>query len=126
MWDAVSCIENLLAKAEKRIILIDNYIDRQTLDLLSRKKTGVVVNIITDERRFNLTKKEISAFRIQYGELTIGYSDKFHDRFIIIDDKELYYCGASLKDAGRKTFAIGRINDSCYLRETLRRLDLRG
>ena len=118
LWDAVSCIENLLAKAEKRIILIDNYIDRQTLDLLSKKKNGVNVTIITGERNFNLTKKEISSFQAQYGELTIRFSDIFHDRFIILDDKELYYCGASLKDAGRKTFAIGRINDSFYLNET--------
>lgn len=122
LWDAVSCIENLLAKAEKRIILIDNYIDRQTLDLLSKKKNGVNVTIITGERNFNLTKKEISSFQAQYGELTIRFSDIFHDRFIILDDKELYYCGASLKDAGRKTFAIGRINDSFYLNETLKKI----
>ena len=122
LWDAVSCIENLLAKAEKRIILIDNYIDRQTLDLLSRKKTGVNVTVITGERGCNLTKKEISAFKVQYGELTIRFSDIFHDRFIVLDEKNLYYCGASLKDAGKKVFAIGKINDTSYLNETLRRI----
>ena len=75
--------------------------------------------IITNERGCNLTKKEISAFNTQYGELDIRYSDKFHDRFIIIDETELYYCGASLKDAGRKVFAIGRINDYECLKELL-------
>lgn len=122
LWDAVSCIENLLCKAKKSIILIDNYIDRQTLDLLSKKKTGVNITIITNERGCNLTKKEISAFQAQYGELTMSYSDKFHDRFIILDEEKLYYCGASLKDAGKKTFAIGKINDSICLNEILRRL----
>lgn len=122
LWDAVSCIENLLAKAEKRIILIDNYIDRQTLDLLSRKKTGVNVTVITGERGCNLTKKEISAFQTQYGELTIRFSNIFHDRFIVLDEENLYYCGASLKDAGKKVFAIGKINDTSYLNETLRRI----
>ena len=102
LWDAISCIENLLAKAEKRIILIDNYIDRQTLDLLSRKKTGVNVTVITGERGCNLTNKEISAFQTQYGELTIRFSHIFHDRFIVLDEENLYYCGASLKDAGKK------------------------
>lgn len=122
LWDAVSCIENLLSKAEKRIILIDNYIDRQTLDLLSRKKTGVNVTIITGEHGCNLTKKEISAFQAQYGELTIRFSNIFHDRFVILDEENLYYCGASLKDAGKKVFAIGKINDTSYLKETLRRI----
>lgn len=122
LWDAVSCIENLLSKAEKRIILIDNYIDRQTLDLLSRKKTGVNVTVITGERGCNLTKKEISAFQTQYGELTIRFSNIFHDRFIVLDEENLYYCGASLKDAGKKVFAIGKINDTSYLNETLRKI----
>ena len=124
MWDAVSCIEQLLSKAEKTIILIDNYIDRQTLDLLSKKNTGVNTTIITNERGSNLTKKEISAFNSQYGELAIRFSDRFHDRFIILDEKELYYCGASLKDAGRKVFAIGRINDPEYLKEVLLKIAL--
>ena len=122
LWDAISCIENLLAKAEKRIILIDNYIDRQTLDLLSRKKTGVNVTVITGERGCNLTNKEISAFQTQYGELTIRFSNIFHDRFIVLDEENLYYCGASLKDAGKKVFAIGKINDTSYLNETLRKI----
>ena len=122
LWDAASCIESLLAKAENSIILVDNYIDRQTLDLLSRRKTGVNIIIITNERGCNLTKKEITSFNSQCGELKLRYSDIFHDRFIILDKRELYYCGASLKDAGRKVFAIGKINDSFYLRETLSRL----
>lgn len=83
-WDAVSCIEKLLSNAKKSIILIDNYIDMQTLDLLSRKHSDVSITVVTSDRGCNLTKKEISAFKTQYGELEIMLSDKFHDRFIIL------------------------------------------
>lgn len=124
-WDAVSCIEILLSKAKKSIILIDNYIDMQTLDLLSRKHSDVSITVVTSDRGCNLTKKEISAFKTQYGELEITLSDKFHDRFIILDEEKMYYCGASLKDAGKKAFAIGLIKDYKYLEELLSRIPVR-
>ena len=122
MWDAVSCLENLISKAEKSIILIDDYVDRQTLDILSKKNPQTRAIIITDDRNSNLTQKEIAAFEKQNGTLTLRYSRIFHDRFLILDNKELYYCGASLKDAGRKVFAIGRIHDSEYLKGILFRI----
>ena len=122
MWDAVSCLENLISKAEKSIVLIDDYVDRQTLDILSKKKPQVGAIIITDDRNTTLSQKEISAFEKQSGSLTIKYSRIFHDRFLIFDNKELFYCGASLKDAGRKVFAIGRIHDSEYLQGILFRI----
>ena len=122
MWDAVSCLESLVSKAEKGIILIDDYVDRQTLDILSKKKPQVKAVIITDDRNTTLTQKEISAFEKQSGTLTIKYSRIFHDRFLILDNNELFYCGASLKDAGRKVFAIGRIHDSEYLQGILSRI----
>ena len=122
MWDAVSCLENLISKAEKSIVLIDDYVDRQTLDILSKKNPQARAIIITDNRNSNLTQKEIAAFEKQNGTLTLRYSRIFHDRFLILDNKELYYCGASLKDAGRKVFAVGRIHDSEYLRGILFRI----
>lgn len=122
MWDAVSCLERLISKAEKGIVLIDDYVDRQTLDILSKKKPQTKAIIITDDRNTNLTQKEIAAFEKQNGNLTIRYSRIFHDRFLILDDKELFYCGASLKDAGRKVFAIGRIHDGEYLKGILSRI----
>ena len=122
MWDAVSCLENLISKAEKSIVLIDDYVDRQTLDILSKKNPQARAIIITDNRNSNLTQKEIAAFEKQNGTLTLRYSRIFHDRFLILDNKELYYCGASLKDAGRKVFAIGRIHDSEYLKGILSRI----
>ena len=122
MWDAVSCMENLISKAEKSIVLIDDYVDRQTQDILSKKKPKARAYIVTDDRNSNLTQKEIAAFEKQNGTLTIRYSRIFHDRFLILDSKELYYCGASLKDAGRKVFALGRIHDSEYLQGILFRI----
>ena len=122
MWDAVSCLENLISKAESSIILIDDYVDRQTLDILSKKNPQTRAIIITDDRNSNLTQKEIDAFEKQNGTLTLRYSRIFHDRFLILDNKELFYCGASLKDAGRKVFAIGRIHDSEYLQGILSRI----
>ena len=122
MWDAVSCLENLISKAEKSIVLIDDYVDWQTLDILSKKKPQTRAIIITDDRNSNLTQKEIAAFEKQNGTLTMRYSRIFHDRFLILDNNELFYCGASLKDAGRKVFALGRIYDREYLQGILSRI----
>ena len=122
MWDATSCIEEIIGKAEKSIILIDNYVDRKTLDLLSRKKKGIPVEIHTSEKNCNLTEKEIADFRNQYGPLTIRTTDEFHDRFLILDNDELYHIGASIKDAGKKAFEISLNEDAGILKGILSRL----
>ena len=122
MWDAVFCIEKLLSKARQSIVLIDDYVDNQTLDMLSRKQDKVSVILVTNDRNAKLTEKETMSFNEQFGSLEIRYSRKFHDRFLILDGEELYYCGASLKDAGRKVFAIGRIHDNEYLQGILSRI----
>ena len=122
LWDATSCIEEIISKAEKSIILIDNYVDRKTLDLLSRKKAGIPVEIHTSEKNCNLTEKEISDFRNQYGPLTIKPTDDFHDRFLILDNKQLYHIGASIKDAGKKAFEISLNEDGGILKGLLLRL----
>ena len=122
MWDATSCIEEIISKAEKSIILIDNYVDRKTLDLLSRKKPEIPVEIHTSEKNCNLTEKEISDFRNQYGPLVIRTTDEFHDRFLILDIKHLYHIGASIKDAGKKAFEISLNEDEGILKGILSRL----
>ena len=122
MWDAVFCIEKLISKARQSIVLIDDYVDNQTLDMLSRKQDKVSVILVTNDRNAKLTEKETMSFNEQFGSLEIRYSRKFHDRFLILDGEELYYCGASLKDAGRKVFAIGRIHDNEYLQGILSRI----
>ena len=122
MWDAMFFIEKLISKARQCIVLIDDYVDNQTLDMLSRKQDKVSVILVTDDRNTKLTAKETRSFNDQFGGLEVRYSRKFHDRFLILDDEELYYCGASLKDAGKKVFAIGRIHDSEYLQGILSRI----
>ena len=122
MWDAMFCIEKLISKARRSIVLIDDYVDNQTLDILSRKQDKVSAILVTDDRNTRLTAKEVQSFNDQFGGLEVRYSRKFHDRFLILDDEELYYCGASLKDAGKKVFAIGRIHDSEYLQGILSRI----
>ena len=115
-------IEKLISKARQCIVLIDDYVDNQTLDMLSRKQEKVSVILVTDDRNTKLTEKETRSFNDQFGGLEVRYSRRFHDRFLILDNKELLYCGASLKDAGRKVFALGRIHDSDYLQGILSRI----
>ena len=122
MWDATSCIEEIISKAEKTIILIDSYVDKGTLDMLDRKKAGVEVSINTFRKSCTLTPKEISAFSEQYGPLDLRYTEEFHDRFLILDNKTLYHIGASIKDAGKKAFEISENTDTKQLEQILLRL----
>ena len=81
--------------------------------MLFRKKAGVAVSIHTTQKNCKLTEKEISTFKSQYGKLEIKFTDEFHDRFLILDNKSLYHIGASIKDAGKKAFVCNiMINDS--------------
>ena len=123
MWDATNCIEEIISKAEKSIILIDNYVDRNTLSMLTVKKTGVTVTIYTSERNCKITEIQRLSFTEQYGSLNIRFTDEFHDRFIILDKKEMYHIGASIKDAGKKAFEISINEDEKILNAVLERLN---
>ena len=122
MFDAFSCIANLIGTATSEIILIDGYVDTATLDLLSKKKKGVKVEIYSMQNNCRLTTSEIDDFNKQYTGLTVKYTTEFHDRFMIIDRKILYHIGASIKDAGKKAFEISQIDDEKQVCEILRRL----
>ncbi len=122
MWDATSCIEEIIGKAEKSLILIDSYVDKGTLDMLSRKKPAVALEIHTSQKNCRLNEKEINAFQGQYGKLEINYTDEFHDRFLILDKKMLYHIGASIKDAGKKAFEISLNEDEKMLQSLLSRI----
>ena len=86
-----------------------------TLDILSKKKVNVTVLLIADNNKTKLTKTDIDKFNSEYPSLEIKYTNIFHDRFIILDKKELYHLGASLKDLGKKVFGITKIDDINYL-----------
>ena len=122
MFDAFSCIADIIRTADKEIILIDGYTDTATLDLLSKKKEGVKVEIYTTEKHSKLTESEIDSFNKEYPTLTVKHTSEFHDRFMILDRKTLYHIGASIKDAGKKAFEISQIDDKKQTEEILRRL----
>ena len=107
IYDAYSLLINIIRKAKGKIIIIDNYIDKQVLDILIYKNDNVEVELWTKNIKCNL---DIEKFNLQYSNVTIKKVDNFHDRFIIIDDKELYHVGASLKDLGKKCFAINKMD----------------
>lgn len=78
--------------------------------MLSKKNKDVEVVILTSQNS-NISQLNITKFNKQYSTLKVAITNKFHDRFIVIDNQELYHCGASLKDLGKKCFAISKIND---------------
>ena len=121
IYDAYSLLVDIISKANKEIIIIDNFVDKVTLDILSKKKINVVVLLITDENKSKLTKTDINKFNSEYPLLKIKYTNFFHDRFIIINNKELYHLGASLKNLGKKVFAISKIEDKEYLKNLIER-----
>ena len=108
IYDAFSLMVEIVEKAGTELILIDNYVDVNTLNILSKKKDGVNVLIVTSGKG-NLTDKDIAKFNSQYPKLTVKISKDFHDRFLIIDRKEVYHIGASIKDAGKKSFGITKL-----------------
>ena len=111
----------MIAKAKKEIVLIDNYVDVGTLNILAKKQENVKVRIYT-VKKTKLSQVDINNFNQQYPSLDIDYTEDFHDRFLIIDEAMAYHVGASLKDAGKKCFAINRIEDRANIIDILNRL----
>ena len=110
IYDAFSFIIGLIKKAKKEIILIDNYVDINTLNILCKENKGVDI-IIATAGKGNLSTKDINKFNAQYPKLSVKTTTDFHDRFLIIDKMEVYHIGASIKDAGKKSFGITKIED---------------
>lgn len=122
IFDAFSFFQNLIQKAQKEIILIDSYIDLTVLERLSKKKDGVNVIIYT-KRDTPVTHLEISRFNVQFPALTVKYTKTMHDRFLILDNSEIYHIGASLKDLGKKCFAFTKLEDAkSVIQEILNRV----
>ena len=110
IYDAYNLIIKLIKKAQEKILIIDNYIDDTILEMIAKKNKNVKVVILTSDKS-NISKLDIHKFNKEYPTLELGKTDKFHDRFILIDSKEIYHIGASLKDLGKKCFAINKIED---------------
>ena len=114
IYDAYSLIMNIIKSAKSKILIIDNYIDDTILEMLIKKNKDAKVVILTSNKT-NISKLDIQKFNKEYPTLEVAKTDKFHDRFIVIDNKELYHIGASLKDLGKKCFAISKIEDIEYM-----------
>ena len=110
IYDAYSLIIDIIKKANKKILIIDNYIDDSVLKMLAKKKNNVEVVILTSNKS-NIQNIDIQKFNKEYPILKVTRTNKYHDRFIIIDNKEMYHLGASIKDLGKKCFGINKIED---------------
>ncbi len=109
IFDAHNFVSELIRKAKNSIVLIDNYVDDSTL-LLFSKNQNINVVIYTDTFTKAL-KLDLEKYNKQYKDISIETNKKFHDRFLIIDNKDVYHIGASLKDLGKKTFAFSKLED---------------
>ncbi|MBR1936617.1 MAG: ORF6N domain-containing protein [Bacilli bacterium] len=116
IYDAYSLLLDIFNKAKGEIIVIDNYIDKSILDILS--KTNRIIKIVTN--KYN--NQDYAKYKKQYDNVELIIDNSFHDRFIIVDRKTLYHCGASFKDLGNKCFEISKINDIDILNKILKKI----
>ena len=116
IYDSYSLVIDILSKARKEIIIIDNYAGKKLFDIIKNIK----VNIKVYTENIDNTARE--KYEKQYSNLSIFTTDIFHDRFIVIDNKILYHSGASFKDLGKKCFAITKIEDTKIIKDLLERL----
>ncbi len=108
IYDAYVLINNIFKSSHKSIVVIDNYVDDTVLTLFS-KYPKLTYTIITQKpsKQLNL---DIKKYNAQYHNLKLKTSNRYHDRFLIVDDNEVYHIGASLKDLGKKVFAFSKID----------------
>ncbi|MFH0752144.1 MAG: hypothetical protein V1914_00945 [archaeon] len=109
VFDAYKFISGVIRSAKKSIILVDNYVDESVLVLFSKRKKDVDVIIFTKEISRQLSL-DLEKYNSQYSKVVIKEFKSSHDRFLIIDDKEVYHLGASLKDLGKKWFAFSKFD----------------
>ena len=109
IFDAYKFATDLIKSTNKSLVLIDNYIDESVLLMLSKRKSGVSADIYTYPISQTL-RQDLQKHNRQYSPINIHNHSTSHDRFLIIDDTEVYHIGASLKDLGKKLFAFSKLN----------------
>jgi len=120
IFDAYSFVSDIIRSAKHSIQLIDNYIDDTVLTLLVKREKNVSATIYTQK----IDKKvelDVQKHNQQYPHIKLSILDNVHDRFLLIDEKELYHIGASLKDLGKKWFAFSKMND--FTKDILKRME---
>ena len=111
IFDAYAKFESFIQSAKKEIVLIDGYVDLTVLERLAKKQKGVNVLLYTDSKT-KITNLDVQKFNAQYPTLTLNFTSKMHDRFLIIDNSVLYHIGASLKDLAKRCFAFEILDSS--------------
>lgn len=111
IFDAYAFFQDIIKTATKEIVIIDGYVDLSVLERLAVKKKNVAVKIFTHPKA-ELQKIDVEHFNTQYPTAVMDFTKKMHDRFLIIDNKELYHIGASLKDLGKACFAFEKMEDA--------------
>ena len=119
-YDAYSFAKKLVRRATKSIVLVDGYCDDVTLDILAAKRGGANVTIATVAKT-PITQTAIEKFNKQNPTLTVKTTGVFHDRFLILDSKELYHFGASLKNLGRQYCAVSKM-DAMFIPSIMERI----
>ena len=119
IFDAYAFFSDIIQRATQSIVLIDNYIDHTVLMQLSKRRTNVSADIYT-ERIPPSIQLDLTKHNSQYPPITIHRIKQVHDRFLLIDGKELYHIGASIKDLGKRWFAFSRMDS--FAGEVLGRL----
>jgi hypothetical protein len=109
IFDAYTFASKIIKSAKESIILIDNYIDESTLAILSKRAKNVEAIIYTNNRN-QILPIDLDKYNQQYPPIAVHILKNTHDRFLIIDKKEMYHIGASLKDLGKKLFAFSRMD----------------
>ena len=108
VFDAYELASKIIRSAKKSVVLIDNYIDENTLTHLAKKKKSVNVTLLSKTNSKQLTL-DLQKANEQYGNFILKNFSASHDRFLIIDGKDIYHLGASLKDLGKKWFAFSKL-----------------
>ena len=109
IFDAYKFVTDLIKSAKKSLVLIDNYVDESVLLMLSKRNQGVTAKIYTSQITHQL-RLDLQRHHTQYPTIQLVRHTTSHDRFLIIDDTEVYHIGASLKDLGKKLFAFSKLN----------------
>ena len=109
IFDAYTFVSDIIRSAKSSIILLDNYVDDTVLTLLGKRNNNVTATIYT-KNISNQLRLDVQRYNSQYPPSEIEFFSDAHDRFLIIDDTDLYHIGASLKDLGKKWFAFSRMD----------------
>lgn len=124
-FDALLKFNEIISTATTEIILIDNYLNEKILEVLGSKNTSVKCKVLTFPKSLSSTLTTfIEAFNKQYQNLEVKTTTAFHDRFVILDKKDFYHFGASLKDVGNKGFMFSKIEEDFIKKSLLQQVEI--